>query len=163
MATALRYLQDAAKAALDDAIPASSKNAKDPAAVPPLPVYLGFVPDLDFAETFQARGTGYARGQGETRRAGAEAVKNCVILHVEHMASETIDTQASPGSVVIEIEAHADGCDYASAIVSLILERIERDGVLRNVISRNDEPGSLEGGYGAHSCAIELPGNCPDV
>lgn len=95
---------------------------------------------------------------------GDQAAGRCVILHQESSRSDTLDSQAAPTSIFIEVEVRLGDCIEAYRAMDVALSRLEAKGVLVQVISRYDEPPSdhsLEVGYGAHSAVIEVPGVCP--
>lgn len=127
----------------------------------PLPVFCGFVPGTVFVERYGQGAAAGIRVAGTNTLPAPDAARECVILHMEDAVPLSYDSQATPGTVQIEIEVRLAKCEDASDLVDTILDRLERDAVLMAVMTRYDEPGVSELGYGAHSAVVILPGNCP--
>lgn len=147
----------------------------------PINVYCGFIPG---SAHFQTLVTGYIdkakpetgasrnpfvlfmKGTEQTAITGSARWQDCVILHVEGTDRGGVDTQVTPSSVFLEVEARFH-CDYAYRNMDLVLAELERTGSLIQVLSRYDEPISdlqLESSinYGSHSAVVEVAGVCPD-
>lgn len=147
----------------------------------PIRVYCGFIPG---SSHFQTLVTGYVdknepetgaskdpivlfmKGTEQSPIEDSERWKDCVILHVEGTDRGGVDTQLTPSSVFIEIEARFH-CDYAYSNMDLVLAELERTGALIQVLSRYDEPISdlqleTSDNYGSHSAVVEVAGICPD-